>query len=116
MTHKPTPITTPKADIQGELNEKEPTQACCRVVERSGRFLQIMRTRKLDEAITQILPLQENEDDEYCDDAGCRERPEQGRNQRGNAFKGSRRRLTDLDRYRFGLLPWRRSPKRRGRT
>ena len=94
-----------KGGIQSELDEKKPAQARCRIVQRSGRFLQIMRTRQLDETITQILPLQKNEDDEYCDDAGCRERPEQGRNQRCNALQGSGRRLTDLDRYRFGLLP-----------
>ena len=69
--------------------------------------MQIMRTRQFDEPVAQILALQKNEDDEYCNDAGCRERPEQRRNQRCNALKGSWRRLTDLDRYGFGLLPGR---------
>ena len=63
-----------KGGVQSELDEKKPAQACGRIVQRSGRFLQIMRTRQLDESIAQILPLQKNEDDEYGDDAGRRER------------------------------------------
>src|SRR4029434_3144972 len=75
-----------------------------------------MRTRQLNETISQILPLQKNEDYENNDDAGCRERPKQGRNQRRDILQGSGRRLTDLDRYRSGLLPRRGSLKRSGRT
>ncbi len=106
----------PEGDIQSELNKKKPAQTCRRVIERSGRFLQVMRTRKFEETVSQILPLQENEDDEYCGDARGGQRPEQGRNQRRNVFECRGRRLTDLDRDRLGLLPRRGSPQGSGRT
>jgi hypothetical protein len=65
-----------------------------------------MRARQLDETIAQILPLQKNEDDEYCGDAGGRERPQQGRNQRRDILQRRGRRLPDLDRYGLGFLSW----------
>ena len=107
-----------KGRIQGELHEEEATETACRVVERRGRLLQILRAGKLDEPIPEILALQENEDDENDRDAGGRERLQQRRNQRGDAFQRTRRRLTHLDRDRSRLLPGRgrlrRCPARRG--
>src|SRR4029453_2002607 len=67
-----------------------------------------MRARQFDEAVSQIFPLQEDEDDENCGDAGGCERAKQRRNQRRDALERSRRRLANLDRYRFSFLArWR---------
>ena len=57
-------------DVQGELDKKKPAQARRRIVQGGGCLLQVMRARKLDEAIAQVLPLQEDEHDEYRGDAG----------------------------------------------
>ena len=59
-----------KGDVQGELDEKKPAQARRRIVQGGGCLLQVMRARQLDEAIAQVLPLQEDEHDEYRGDAG----------------------------------------------
>jgi hypothetical protein len=93
---------------------KSRLKAYCRVVQGSGCLLQVMRACQFDETIAQILPLQKYEDYEYCSDAGFCERPQQGRNQGGDALQG--RRLSDLDRYRSRLLSGRRKPRLNGRT
>jgi hypothetical protein len=62
-----------------------------------------MRARQLDEAVSQILALHQNEDQEDSNNAGRRQRPQQGRNQRRNILQRGGRRLANLDRYRLGL-------------
>jgi hypothetical protein len=75
-----------------------------------------MRARELDEAVTQVLALQEDEDHENRDDAGRREGVEQRRNQRRDALERSGRRLANLDRYRPRLRGRRRRLQRGGRS
>src|SRR5689334_11338579 len=106
MIHKPVPITTPKAVFSASWMRKSRLR---RVVASSRAAVVFCRSREPAETIAQILPLQKYEDYEYCGDAGCCERPQQGRNQGGDALQGSWRRLPDLDRYRSRLLCRRRN-------
>jgi hypothetical protein len=98
------------------LNEKEPAQAGRCIVQRRSGFLQIMRTCQLDEAIAQVLALQKSEHDEDRDNPCRGQRSQQRRDQRCDALERRGWRLADLDRYRLGLLPWRRHLRRRGRA
>jgi hypothetical protein len=78
---------------------KKPAQARRGIVERGRGLAQIVRARELDEAIAQILALEEDEDHEDRDNAGRSQRPQQRRDQRRDALQRRRRRLAHLNRY-----------------
>ena len=76
--------------IEQELDQKQSAEARRGIIKRGGRALQVTRTRQPNEAVPEILTLQQNEDDEDDDDAGRGKWMEQWRDQRGQALQRTR--------------------------
>ncbi len=77
MKVRPAPTTIPN-HIERSLREEIPAQAPGPVVERVGRALQIVGPGEPDQAIAQILALEQKEDDEDGDEPRSGKRIDQG--------------------------------------
>jgi hypothetical protein len=66
-----TPRHEPKAGIERELREKQPAQPPARVIYCRGGTLKVVCFGETDHPVSQVLLLQQDEDDKNDDDAGC---------------------------------------------
>ena len=66
------PITTPKAALRASCVRNSLLRRLGGIVERRGGLLQVVRAGEADQAVPQVLPLQQDEDHEDDDDPGRR--------------------------------------------
>src|SRR4029077_7794712 len=90
------------------LTQEIAAKAAGGVVQRQGRAPKIPRTGEPNEAVSQVLPLQQEENHEDDDDAGRRQRLEQRRGELQDQLERRRVGLADLDGNRLLLLNARR--------
>ena len=78
MNHSADADRQSEARVQRQLGKEKPAETLRGIVERRGGLLQIVRARKLDQAVSQILALHQREDHEDDHDARRHQRVQQG--------------------------------------
>ena len=95
-------------DVDDQLHEQVAADALGRVGDGGGRSMDVAMPEQADHPVTQILALQEHEDDEDQRDAGGGDRLQHRAHEGRERLQRRRRRLVDLHRDRARRLGRRR--------